>query len=138
MRSIQEYIHKIEEGEWAPWIRVGSLLLLLISVTVLYDLREARNFSNPEAMDVAQVARNLSEGHGFSTHFIRPASVGLQMERAMKKGESPTVALRQSHPDISNPPLYPALLAVMMKVLPFEFAISMDAFLNREFIRHQP
>ncbi len=44
---------------------------------VWYDLHCYRNFSSPEAMDAAQVARNVAEGKGFSTDFIRPFSIYL-------------------------------------------------------------
>ena len=49
----------------------------MIGLVVLYDVRAYRNFSSPEAMDAAQVARNLAEGHGYATDFIRPFSVYL-------------------------------------------------------------
>ena len=44
---------------------------------MLYDWRCYRNMNTAEAMDSAQVARNLAEGHGFTTLFIRPLSLYL-------------------------------------------------------------
>ena len=39
---------------------------------LLYNLREFRNLATPEAMDAAQLARNLAEGKGYTHAFHRP------------------------------------------------------------------
>jgi hypothetical protein len=49
----------------------------VLALAFRYDLRAYRNFSTPEAMDSAQLARNISEGKGYTTMFIRPFSLYL-------------------------------------------------------------
>lgn len=129
--GLQEWIHKLEEGEGTRWIKVGVLILGLVALATLFHVREARNFTLPEAMDAAQVARNLAEGRGFSTKFIRPMSVAMVAE---VRGET-TPFLKENHPDLAQPPLYPTILAGLMKVVPFNF--EMPPSINPRW-RYQP
>src|SRR5262249_41665743 len=55
-------------------------------------------------IDFAQLGRNLSSGHGFSTYFLRPL--------ALTHGNNP---LRQ--PDLVHGPLYPLVLAIAFGIL---------------------
>ena len=132
MFRVQQIIHSLEEGKWAGRIRALVLLLLLGSLGLVYNLNLTQNFTSPEAMDSAQLARNLSEGRGYTTRFIRPLSVDILRQHGAISDEAPRAAL----PDITNPPLYPLLLAGWMKVLPFEFEI--DPQKASEFKRYQP
>ncbi|MCX6887098.1 MAG: glycosyltransferase family 39 protein, partial [Verrucomicrobia bacterium] len=103
-------------------------LLALALTSVGYNWFSYRNMATQEAMDSAQLARNISEGKGFSTQFIRPYSMALVMkQRISKSGTAADLALvKGDHPDISNPPLYPLMLAGFMKVLPFKFDIPQN------------
>src|SRR6185312_3617864 len=81
-----------------------------------------RNFSTQEAMDSAQVARNIAEGHGYTTLFVRPFSMYLIQNVNQKKSppksadEKPDLSrIDGMHPDVSNPPVYPVVLAGWMK-----------------------
>ena len=82
-----------------------------------------------EAMDAAQVARNIAQGKGYTTLFIRPFSIYLrekaQSGDAGARRPPAQVAdlgrLRGMHPDLANPPVYPVVLAGLMKVLPFDY-----------------
>src|ERR1039457_587296 len=73
----QALIHKLEVEGGARWLNYLALTVAVLSLAIWYDLHCYRNFANPEAMDAAQVARNLSAGNGFTTEFIRPFSVYL-------------------------------------------------------------
>lgn len=129
MPGLQEWIHKIEEGEGARYVRLAFMLLALLGLTAVWHIREARSFASIEAMDAAQVARNLAQGEGFSTDFVRPLSIALIREH---QGASAELG-KGPHPDLANAPLYPALLAGLMKVLPFDWSIP-----EANFWRYQP
>ena len=131
MLRFQEFIHSLEEGKGAKLVRSLVLLLLLAGFALVYDLNFSRNFTAPEAMDSAQLARNLSEGNGFETQFMRPVAVDM----LRLTGNVPEAELRESFPDITHPPLYPLLLAAWMKVLPFEYEIDLE---KTDFQRYQP
>lgn len=115
----QELIHKYEIGAGAWIVRAFLVVCAVVALALVYDLSAFRNLWTQEGMDNAQLARNIAEGRGYTTDFIRPLSLHLISTHA---GETPTtnrVALPENHPDISNAPFYPAVLAGVMKILPF-------------------
>jgi hypothetical protein len=120
MRPLQEWIHLIEEGAGSRWIRSLLFVVFLIGLATLYNHRCFRHFSNPEAMDAAQLARNISEGRGFTTDFIRPVDLHF-----LKQARGKTF-LTEAQPDLANAPLYPWLLAAWMRVGGFDFRIGAD------------
>lgn len=148
MDAAQKLIHKLEVAGGMRWFRWGFLILGVALLIVGYNLRGFRNFSTQEAMDSAQVARNVARGKGFTTEFVRPLSMYLLKQReqdlhgvqATGLGSDAT-RLKSSHPDLANPPVYPVLLAGLMKVLPFNYDIkTAKGFWNPDgrFARYQP
>jgi len=117
---LQSWIHHWEEGGGARVLKVAAALLAFIALASLYDLLCYESYSSEEAMESAQLARNLSEGKGYTTDSIRPLALYL-LESAAEPGQSSKV-LAQCVPDLSNAPVYPFLLAGLMKALPFQFA----------------
>src|SRR5207249_2828255 len=75
-------------------------------------------------------ARNLAEGKGYTTGYIRPLSMWLlrqkQTDGGTKAPGQDAYRLREEHPhpDLANPPVYPLLLAGWMKILPFRYKIA--------------
>jgi 4-amino-4-deoxy-L-arabinose transferase-like glycosyltransferase len=131
MDALQKLIHRLEVGGGMRYFRLGITVLALLLLWGGYNWRAFKNMSTQEAMDASQVARNLAQGNGYSTLFIRPLSIHLVEARnrvnnvTPQQGSLPDPALlRGMHPDLANPPLYPLLLAGLMKVLPFEWTIS--------------
>jgi len=121
---IQNWIHRLE-GSGLRYIKIGLWLFALGILMANYNLRGFKNMSNPEAMDAAQVARNIADGKGYTTLFIRPLSMHL-FEKAYEEEHGPTrpgdksdpTRIRGMHPDLANPPVYPMLLAGLMKIWP--------------------
>jgi hypothetical protein len=145
---IQMLIHKLEVGAGSRYLRIAALALGVVALAFLYDIRAYRNFAAPEAMDAAQLARNISEGKGYTTLFLRPFSLYLVQNHNQAKAPFtltnalPDFAQIQSaHPDLANPPVYPLLLAGLMKVLPFDYAVNLKKPFwtnNGGFWRYQP
>ncbi|HEX4341763.1 MAG TPA: glycosyltransferase family 39 protein, partial [Verrucomicrobiae bacterium] len=120
---LQELIHKFEEN---PRMRRGLVIFacLLVGLLLLFccNWRYFRNFSTQEAMDSAQLARNIDEGKGYTTLFVRPFSMFLI--QSVNQGNMPVSPdtmpdysrVKTMHPDVSNPPVYPVTLAVWMKI----------------------
>lgn len=136
-KGIQDYIYLLEEGAGKVWLRRFLFILIAAFLGTVYHLTEFKNLNAPEAMDAAQVGRNVAEGKGFTTQFIRPAAVFLLEKHAAKKGLPPNQSLKQAPPDISNAPVYPLILAGWMKALPFKHRI-MEQNGQGIFERHQP
>jgi len=79
------------------------LLLGWILVELLLMYRGQKGLS-PGGLDAAQVARNISEGRGFTTNFVHPLSFGFHQSIS-------------SHPELYQPPLFPIVVG-------FAFALS--------------
>ena len=130
MPFLQEVIHKLEVGGGSRVFRVTLAVLAVLVLTGGYNWRAFRNMATQEAMDSAQLARNISQGKGYTTLFIRPFSIYLVKKRNQHLRGMPApdttadlAQLKEMHPDIANPPVYPVLLAGLMKVLPFNYIL---------------
>lgn len=146
---IQTFIHKLEVEGGARWLNYVMLTLAVMALAVRYDTHCYRNFSSPEAMDAAQVARNLSEGNGFSTLYIRPFSIYLVQKHNRGRAASEAAGtnlvdaaqMYGRHPDLANAPLYPVVLAGLFKVTsPSWTAESHKSFWgdSGRFLRYKP
>ncbi|MGO8700082.1 MAG: glycosyltransferase family 39 protein [Limisphaerales bacterium] len=120
--TLQECIHHLEEGAGAGSLKVVAVLLAFVAFACLYDLPSFQGFASEEPMETAQLARNLSQGRGYVTKSIRPLSIALWQKKAGPAKGQRSVPLPM--PDLNNPPLYPLLLAGVMKVLPFHFTAT--------------
>lgn len=125
---LQEWIHQLEEGKGAVWIKRLFVLLAFAGLAAIYDVRQYKGFATSEAMDSAQVARQIAAGKGFSTKFIRPLSISL-MVKHQGEGSKPLAA---AHPDLANAPVYPLIEALIFKLVPLNFNITSG------FFRYQP
>ena len=145
---IQYLIHKLEVGAGPRFFRITALLLAVVALVIRYDAHAYRNLATPEGMDAAQLARNISEGKGYTTLFIRPLSLYLVQKHnetrtppARANANFDFARIKTAHPDIANPPVYPVLLAGLMKVLPFHYAVDLKKPFwsdNGTFSRYQP
>src|SRR6266851_2486666 len=146
MPFLQDFIHRLEVGGGLRFFRIGLTILVLVVVISGYNWRAFRNFSTQEAMDAAQLGRNISEGKGYTTLFIRPLSIYLvkkvNQQKPGKGFGADSAQLKGMHPDLANPPVYPVLLAGLMKVLPFDYPLPVKpkAFWTNKgsFYRYQP
>jgi len=146
--GVQNLIHKLEIGAGRRVLRVIVATLAVLALVVLYNSRAYRNLAAPEAMDAAQLARNIADGKGYTTSFIRPFSLFLVQKNneARKIGATLTAGadfaqIQGPHPDLANPPVYPTVLAGLMKVLPFHYAVELKKpFWSSDgrFSRYQP
>lgn len=139
----QDLVHKVETAMSGRIARAALLVVASLALIGAYDWRVARNFSTQEAMDAAQLARNISEGQGFTTQFVRPFSMFLikranqdRIDALPAELKADLAQVKSAHPDIANPPLYPVLLAGWMKVAPFHFELSRKQ--AGAFTRYQP
>jgi hypothetical protein len=135
----QEFLHKYEEGAGYRYLTYVLGLFVMVMVAGGYDLMTFRNMSTREGMDAAQLARNIAEGRGYTTEFIRPFDLFLlkrhQLARELHRSPAPAQTTNEAagpkdknwarlsgqHPDLANPPLYPLLLAGALKLMPFDF-----------------
>lgn len=148
MPLLQDVLHKLEVGGGMRFLRVGLAVLAVLLLAVGYNWRAFKNMATREAMDTAQLARNIAQGKGYTTLFIRPFSISLVKKRNLEKEGAPKAGevadlaqLRSMHPDLVNAPAYPVVLAGLMKVLPLDYAISTTKPFwssNGRFWRYEP
>jgi hypothetical protein len=141
--TLQDIIHYVEVGAGKRYLRIILPCILILGTAIVRDFRDWRNFSASEAMDSAQLARNIAEGKGYTTLFIRPFSLYLVQQHNQAKADAAAdpARIKTMHPDIANPPVYPVALAGLMKILPFHFGVNLNSSFwsnSGYFYRYQP
>jgi 4-amino-4-deoxy-L-arabinose transferase-like glycosyltransferase len=118
--SVQSAVFQIEMGRGKKVIQWVLLVLLAATLGLIYSASQFRSgLSKREAIDMAQLARNIARGEGFTTHVIRPLSLWQLEQNGWDIQDKDTRDRLINHlPDISNPPLYPFVLAELFKILP--------------------
>jgi 4-amino-4-deoxy-L-arabinose transferase-like glycosyltransferase/CheY-like chemotaxis protein len=122
---IQRAMWGLEAGAGARVLKVALALIGFLLLALWFCWQNTHGFSNREAIESAHLARHLAGWQGYTTYSIRPSVLGL-LERA----DPPHAAevLRHPVPDLSIAPGYPFALAVLMKVLPFNFSPERTRF----------
>ena len=92
-------------------IRRSLFFLVLVALTLGNLFTLFRGLNSPQAMDQAQIAREIARGNGFTTKMIRP--VALDQAR---KGEERSVSL-VGFQDTYHSPLNPLLNAAVLKLI---------------------
>jgi len=103
----------MEEGGGAKVVRLFAAGLVFVVIALLFQLRQFQSFSEPAAMDAAQVGRNLAEGRGFETDWVRPFSLNLLREHS---GEE-AYPLGGPIPDLNQAPAYPWMLSLLFRAV---------------------
>jgi len=117
--SVQTAVFQIEMGAGRKIIQWGLLILLAAAMSLIYTAGQFRGLNKRESIDMAQLARNLAQHEGFTTHVIRPLSLWKLQEHGWDIRDKGTrERLMMKHPDIWNPPLYPLVLAGLFKLMP--------------------
>ena len=112
---LQDVIHRFTEGSGSRFVKLALVFLGMLGLAVWYDLAAFKNLATIEGMDAAQLGRNISQGEGFTTQFVRPFSLFL-VKRHRADGDT---LIAERHPDLANAPLYPMALAGVLKLSPF-------------------
>ncbi|GAB4249546.1 MAG: hypothetical protein OHK005_16360 [Candidatus Methylacidiphilales bacterium] len=120
MSGLQSIVYAMEVGGIRWWITRGVLLAVWFGLAVFYFVSEFVGFSRAEAMDQAQLARQVAEGKGFTTQFIRPLAIW-QLKESGKKVEEIDLL---NFPDTVNPPLHPLVNAVGFKLSGVSFDVA--------------
>src|SRR5712672_2757860 len=119
MDTAQSIVHSVEQGKAAHVIRVALIVVAIFGVALVLLLFRFRGFAHAEAMDQAQLARQIASGKGFTTNFIRPLALW-QMET--NSGSKVNLG-KDEMPDTFNQPLPP-----LLNVLPIKLSGNAMAF----------
>ncbi len=123
--TLHDIVYSIDAGTGLKIIRVTLYVLFLLIIVMLYTATQFRGLRTEEAIDYAQLGRNVSLNSGvLTTKCIRPASMWKIASR--NPSENPQIV---GHPDLYHPPAYPLVLATGFKI--FE-VMGIDAFARPE------
>lgn len=89
---------------WRPIIGTALVVAALAFFAALYYKTTFLGLTDRHALDVAQVARNISTGKGFTTRVIRPFNIGL-----LSNGHRQTA-------EINTAPAFPYAVAVLFRL----------------------
>jgi hypothetical protein len=101
--QVQSAVHSLDQGRFAFLIKAGMISVVIIGLSLLYLMIQFKGLGTPTAMDMAQISRNLAEGKGYTTKYIRPLALGIVQN---KQGENTQVDLK-NFPDFYQSPLNP-------------------------------
>lgn len=114
--KIQNLVYNVDVGVGLRVVKSGLYLLAVLGVMLLYTASQFHGLREAEAMDHAQLARNLSQRGRLVTQCIRPASMWYLIENSPR--HNPMI---NQHPDIVHAPLWPATLAAAFKASRISF-----------------
>ncbi|TAN39217.1 MAG: hypothetical protein EPN23_00400 [Verrucomicrobia bacterium] len=114
---VQDLVYNVELGLGLRLIQGALYILVILLLMVGFTAKRFAGLKEAEAMDYAQLGRNLMEKHRLVTQDIRPASMWYLIEKSHQHNPQ-----MEQHPDIVHPPLYPALLALGFRATRESFA----------------
>ena len=106
--DIQQFIHNLEQGSIGKWLRLGLFAAIFASLGISWMTYRFNGFSTPEAMDQAQIGRQIANGQGFTTLYARPLNLNLLISRT---GQVPTPL-----PELNQAPLGPIINSAALKL----------------------
>jgi len=114
---VQDLIYNVDVGLGGLIIKGALYVFMALTIMSLYWLSEFWGLKHAEAMDQAQIARQLMDEGSFSTKYIRPAALWI-----FEKNGDDTRALMLQQPDIVHPPVYPWVLSKAYRLIRDNFA----------------
>jgi hypothetical protein len=111
MSGLQDWVYQVESGGLRIWLVRVALFCLVVGMAAWIGINEFHGLGNRESMDLAQQARQLAAGKGFTTDFIRP--LALWQLRSKYGNDAPLVA---KFPETLSPPLYPVILGGIFRL----------------------
>lgn len=119
----QDLVHSLDVGVGRQVVQILLYAIFVLIVMFLYTAANFKGLDNAAAMDAAQLGRNLAETGELRTQVVRPSSLRLLLEN--RPTDRPSL---MEHPDLLQPPVYPAYLALVFKLFRPEFQPDTSAF----------
>jgi len=111
MSDLQNWVYQMEAGALRIWLVRIALFCLFVGLAAWIGISEFHGLGTRESMDLAQQARQLSTGNGFSTDFIRP--LALWQLRSKYGNDAPSFT---KFPETLSPPLYPVIVGGIFRL----------------------
>lgn len=111
-RTAQEFIHWLELGAGAPWIRLAAVLIGTLVLSLLVAWKQFHGPVSERTLTQADVGRQLARGEGFSTLVNYPQTSAFLRARGVRFDPA------RPYPELHQAPLYPLVIAGALRVLP--------------------
>ncbi len=111
-RTAQEFIHWLELGAGARWIRLAAVLVGTLVLSLLVAWKQFHGPVSERTLAQADVARQLVRGEGFSTLINYPQTAAFLRARGIRFDPA------RPYPELHQAPLYPVVIAGALRVLP--------------------
>ncbi len=118
--GLQGWLHTVEQGTLAKWVIRVLIATVLVSLSTFWLIGRFNGFSTAEAMDQAQIGRQIAFGQGYTTLYARPLALNVLAGRG---------SLRAPMPEVNNAPLGPFLNAIVLRVMGREAATTGQALI---------
>lgn len=115
---LQRLINSLDEGAGRRGLNACLLLACLAAAFGGYAVLTFRGLRDPQAMEQAQLARQLARGQGYVTQCVRPVDLWIR-EQAGHSDPEPAPL-----PEMRQPPLYPLLLAGIFRIARPDFRVD--------------
>ncbi len=110
-RSFQEWVHWLELGTGAAWIRRTALWLGIVLLSLLVCYKQFRGPRTEVTLRQAVVARQLAHGQGYTTLVNYPQTAAHLEKHGVRWDQG-------AFPELHQAPLYPAVLGAVFGVMP--------------------
>ncbi len=108
--GLQDVVYNLDVGMGLNILRAALYIGAVLVLVLLYTATQFKGLKDADAMDSAQLGRNLAYGRGYTTYNISPLS--MKYMQGVTHGDPKVL----SHPELTRPPVYPAVLAGVFKL----------------------
>lgn len=111
-RTAQEFVHWLEVGGGARWLRLAALLAVALVLSLRVAWTQFRGPLSESTLVQADMGRQLSRGQGFTTQVNYPQTSAVLAARGIAFDP------RLPYPELHHAPLYAMTVASALVVLP--------------------
>jgi hypothetical protein len=111
-RTAQEFIHWLDAGEGARWLRRAALLALALVLSLRVGWTQFRGPQGEVTLAQTELGRRLAAGEGFATGVNYPQTAAVLRARGLAFDPA------KAYPDLHHAPLYPLVVAAALACVP--------------------
>ena len=111
-RNTQEFIHWLEVGAGARWLRLAAVLACTLALSLRVAWQQFHGPLSEATLLQADTGRQLARGAGFTTLVNYPETVAFLEKRGVAFDPA------KPYPELYQAPLYPLVIAGALRLLP--------------------
>ncbi|MBM3855825.1 MAG: hypothetical protein FJ399_22180, partial [Verrucomicrobia bacterium] len=111
-RTVQEFIHWLEVGAGARWLRWAALAAVTLALSLRVAWTQFHGPTTEITLLQADTGRQIMRGEGFTTLVNLPQTAAVLETRRMRFDSG------RAYPELHHAPLYPLTIAGALWVLP--------------------